>query len=261
MSAHATGSFEFTSWDEKPYNEIDGGPKLTRASVTNSFHGDIAGETALEYLMIYLHDDSGSFIGLERVVGHVGDRSGSFVLQHSGTFGGGTVKAALVEVRVAGRHAWLPALNSQCCARRRRRISRARPRRPTGPYPGGAWRPRGQPACPPHESRRNGTAKRLTLSPPASGQVRVKGVTSCTNQVPHPWLRRELSRILVALPAPAGPLSPAETHAAWTAWQERQTVRIPLPAERPPRRLLVLALIAPSASRQPSPNNGDAHRK
>ena len=33
------------------------------------------------------------FIGLERVVGRIVDRLGSFVLQHSGTFEGGTAKA------------------------------------------------------------------------------------------------------------------------------------------------------------------------
>ena len=93
MSTLATATFEVKTWDEKPYNEIDGGPKLTRASVTKSFHGDIEGEGALEYLMFYPGDGSATFVGLERVVGRVGDRSGSFVLQHSGTFEGGTAKA------------------------------------------------------------------------------------------------------------------------------------------------------------------------
>jgi len=89
MTTHATGSFEVKSWDEKPYSEIDGGPKLTHASVTNAFHGDIEGEGALMYLMVYRDDSSTSYFGLERVVGRVGDRSGSFVLQHSGTYEGG----------------------------------------------------------------------------------------------------------------------------------------------------------------------------
>ncbi len=93
MSKRATATFQVKSWDEKPYDEIDEGPKLTRASVTKSFRGDIEGEGILEDLMIHRDDGSASFIGLERVVGRVGDRSGSFVLQHSGTFEGGTAKA------------------------------------------------------------------------------------------------------------------------------------------------------------------------
>jgi len=90
MSGQATGILEIKNWDEKPYEEIGGAAKLTRASVTTSFHGDIEGEGTLEYLMAYPDDNSinaiVSYVGLQRVVGHIGDRSGSFVLQHSGTY-------------------------------------------------------------------------------------------------------------------------------------------------------------------------------
>ena len=85
MSTHATATFKVKSWDEKPYDEMDGGPKLTRASITKSFTGDIEGEGALEYLMMYRDDGTASFIGLERITGRVGDRAGSFVLEHAGT--------------------------------------------------------------------------------------------------------------------------------------------------------------------------------
>jgi hypothetical protein len=36
--------------------------------------------------MVYRSDESGSFVGLERIIGRVAGRSGSFVLQHTGTF-------------------------------------------------------------------------------------------------------------------------------------------------------------------------------
>jgi hypothetical protein len=45
---------------------------------------------------------------------------------------------------------------------------------------------KGKPKCQPHEYVRNGTAKVLTLFHPGTGQVRVKGITSCTNSVLHP---------------------------------------------------------------------------
>lgn len=93
MSTRAKATFQLKSWDEKPYSEVPGEPKLTRASVAKSFHGDIEGEGTLEYLLFHRTDGSASFIGLERVVGRVGNRSGSFVLQHSGTFEGGTATA------------------------------------------------------------------------------------------------------------------------------------------------------------------------
>ena len=54
---------------------------------------DIAGEATLEYLMAYRDDQFASFVGLERVVGRIGDRTGSFVLQQNGTFENGVVTA------------------------------------------------------------------------------------------------------------------------------------------------------------------------
>ena len=102
MTTHATGTFQVTSWDEKPYQETEGGPKLTRASITKSFKGDIEGEGTLEYLMVYRDDGGASFVGLERIVGRVGDRSGSFVLQHIGTFESGVAKAVLSVVPGSG---------------------------------------------------------------------------------------------------------------------------------------------------------------
>lgn len=93
MSKKATATFEMKGWDEKPYDEVDGGPKLTRVSVTKSYDGDIEGEGTLEYLMMHREDGSASFIGLERVVGKLDGRSGSFVLQHEGTFEDGIAKA------------------------------------------------------------------------------------------------------------------------------------------------------------------------
>ncbi len=101
MSTRATGSMDLKSWDEHPYSEIDGGPKLARASVTQSFSGDIEGEGTLEYLMLY-QGDSASFSGLERVVGRIGARSGSFVLQHNGLFEGATARSTLSVVPGSG---------------------------------------------------------------------------------------------------------------------------------------------------------------
>ena len=51
----------------------------------------------------------------------------------------------------------------------------------TIPQPGQSWRPQGEPARQPHEYIRNGTAKVLTLLHPASGEVRLEGVTACPN--------------------------------------------------------------------------------
>ena len=102
MKTDAKATFALNAWDEKPYNEMNGVPKLTRASVTKSYQGDITGEGKLEYLMMYRDDGSASFVGLERVVGSVGGRSGSLVLQHTGAFKEGVATVTLVVVPGSG---------------------------------------------------------------------------------------------------------------------------------------------------------------
>ena len=102
MSTRATATFEIKTWDEKPLNEVEGLPKLTRVSTTRSFTGNIEGEGTAEYLMMYRDDGSASFVGLERLVGRVDHRRGSFVFQHSGIFEGGTAKATLLVMAGSG---------------------------------------------------------------------------------------------------------------------------------------------------------------
>lgn len=98
MTIHAAGSFAVKSWNEKPYSEIDGQPKLTHAEVVYAYHGDLEGEGKIDYLMCYSSNNIAYFIGYEQVTGRLGDRSGSFVLQHNGTFEGGAVKDTLTVV-------------------------------------------------------------------------------------------------------------------------------------------------------------------
>lgn len=92
MTKSANARFAIKSWDEKPYSEGDDLPKLTRASVTKTFTGDIEGEGRVEYVMMYRSDGSAAFVGLERIVGRIGGKSGSFVLQRTGVFEGGQAK-------------------------------------------------------------------------------------------------------------------------------------------------------------------------
>ncbi len=98
MAIHATGSFEVKSWDEKPYSEIDGKPKLIHADVVYAYHGDLEGEGTIAYLLCYSNNNIAYFIGYDQVTGRLGDRRGSFVLQHVGAYEGGAVKDTLTVV-------------------------------------------------------------------------------------------------------------------------------------------------------------------
>jgi hypothetical protein len=86
--AVARGSFEITSWDEQTYEELDGGAKLTRASVTQRFEGDVEGEGAVQWLMAYRPDGTARYVGLQRITGSIGGRRGSVVLETAGEFDG-----------------------------------------------------------------------------------------------------------------------------------------------------------------------------
>ena len=94
----ANARFAIKSWDEKPYSEGDGLPKMTRASVTKTFTGDIEGEGQVEYVMMYRADGSAAFVGLERITGSIAGRSGSFVLQRTGLFEEGQAKESYLVV-------------------------------------------------------------------------------------------------------------------------------------------------------------------
>jgi len=94
MGTVANATFKNQSWDETPYPEREGEPKQTRVTQKKTFEGDIEGEGTVEYLMIYRTDGTAVFVGFEVVTGRIGDRSGTFVLQHSGSYEGGTAKAS-----------------------------------------------------------------------------------------------------------------------------------------------------------------------
>jgi len=88
----ANARFAIKNWDEKPYGEGPDLPRLTRATVIKAFTGDIEGEGQADYLMMYRSDGSATFLGLERVIGRIGGKTGSFVLQRIGVFENGQAK-------------------------------------------------------------------------------------------------------------------------------------------------------------------------
>jgi hypothetical protein len=92
MRNSANARFAIKSWDEKPYNEGPDLPKLTKATVTKTYTGDITGEGRVDYLMMYRSDGTAAFVGLERVTAELGGKSGTFVLQRAGVFEGGVAK-------------------------------------------------------------------------------------------------------------------------------------------------------------------------
>lgn len=103
------------------------------------------------------------------------------------------------------------------------------------PHAGATWQPMGAPTRQPHAYVRGGTAKLLTLFHPATGVVRAKGVTSCTNAVLHPWLHAEVTAILDRLPVVTVPETERPIAAQWATWLGH-----PLRSPLPPLRMILV---------------------
>ena len=100
--AHATGKFEITSWNENTYEELEGGGKLTQASVEQRFSGDVEGGGAVQWLMAYEADGTARFVGIQRVNGSIGERKGCFVMETIGDFDGEVASGEWTIVSASG---------------------------------------------------------------------------------------------------------------------------------------------------------------
>jgi len=86
MKREAKCTFKVTGWDENPYKEFEGGAKLTRAKVSQLYEGDLSGEGSVEFLMSHTANETASFVGIELITGTLSGKTGSFIIQHIGTF-------------------------------------------------------------------------------------------------------------------------------------------------------------------------------
>ena len=84
----ARGSFEVTGGSEDPYDELEAGLRLTHASGSQAFSGDITGEGSVHWLMLHRADKTAHFVGLQRITGAVDGRRGSFVASAEGDHDG-----------------------------------------------------------------------------------------------------------------------------------------------------------------------------
>ena len=105
----ASATYTVKKWEEKPYDDISSEMKMTRASVEYALDGEIKGKAAVEYLMFYSHFDAqdqhkaaAEYVGLVRFHGALGGKSGSFVMQDTGSFEQGTASSALQIVEHSG---------------------------------------------------------------------------------------------------------------------------------------------------------------
>ena len=102
MATHATGTFEVKLIPQPPEDKAEGST-LGRMSGEKQFHGDLEG-TSKGQMLTATTDVKGSagYVAIERVTGTLHGRSGSFVLQHSGTLTKGAAQQSITVVPDSG---------------------------------------------------------------------------------------------------------------------------------------------------------------
>ena len=99
---HASGSFEVTMSPQPPYDTLDG-VALGRVTINKRFHGDLDATSVVEMLSAMTGvKGSAGYVAIERVVGTLNGRVGSFVLQHSGTMNRGEAQLTVSVVPDSG---------------------------------------------------------------------------------------------------------------------------------------------------------------
>src|SRR4051812_17008196 len=103
MSSLAVGTFEVTMSPEPPY-DADATASIGRVSIKKQFQGDLEATSSVEMIGARSLEQKGSagYVAIERVVGTLHGRSGSFVLQHSGTMKRGKGELAISVVPDTG---------------------------------------------------------------------------------------------------------------------------------------------------------------
>ena len=101
VTSHATGTFEVKL---TPQTAEDGDAGLGRMSIDKQFHGDLEGSSRGFMLSsaTTIAKGSGGYVAMERVSGKLKGRTGSFVLQHSGTMMRGTPQLSVMVVPDSG---------------------------------------------------------------------------------------------------------------------------------------------------------------
>ncbi|MEP6704680.1 MAG: DUF3224 domain-containing protein [Acidobacteriota bacterium] len=83
MSQKVKSSFKITAW-EPEIHENDEIADIARARIRKEFAGEMTGTSVANAILYQTPVKSGGYSAIERITGKIGDREGTFVVQHSG---------------------------------------------------------------------------------------------------------------------------------------------------------------------------------
>lgn len=99
MTKHANGAFDVKVTPQKPDSKEAESSKLGRMSLDKQFHGDLEATSTGEMLAAMTEvKGSAGYVAMERVNGTLHGRSGTFILQHSGTMTRGAPQLSVTVV-------------------------------------------------------------------------------------------------------------------------------------------------------------------
>lgn len=98
---HAQAKITVQSSETKPYDQT-AGPALMELHLSETFTGDIDGESPVRALQVTKNDHSASLVSVQRFRGKLAGRQGTFVLQGSETVANGKIKATWFVVPGSG---------------------------------------------------------------------------------------------------------------------------------------------------------------
>ena len=103
VTAHASGTFEVKVTPQAPDDKTEDA-NLGRMTIEKQFHGDLEGTSKGQMLTAGTgaKGSSGGYVAIEKVSGTLHGRSGSFVLQHSGTMTRGVPQLMITVVPDSG---------------------------------------------------------------------------------------------------------------------------------------------------------------
>lgn len=102
MTTHASGTFEVKLTPQAPDDKTEESP-LARMSIDKQFHGDLEASSKGQMLAAGTSvKGSAGYVAIERVSGTLKGRTGTFVLQHSGTMTRGTPQLSVTVVPDSG---------------------------------------------------------------------------------------------------------------------------------------------------------------
>lgn len=82
----AKASYKIDRWDESDLETYPDGSKMARSRATQTFSGDISGQSVTESVLFYRPDGTAEYVTIERLDGAINGKSGTVAFRYQGVY-------------------------------------------------------------------------------------------------------------------------------------------------------------------------------